>query len=44
MLKTLMFIPSAQPISEKEISRVKLIRTIDPMEKNTSSDPTGMKH
>jgi hypothetical protein len=35
--------PPAQPISEKEILRAKLIKTIDPLEKNTSSDPTGME-
>ena len=33
MIKTLMCIPFAQPISKKEISRVKLIRTVDPLEK-----------
>jgi hypothetical protein len=32
-LKTLMCIPPAKPIIEKEISRVKLIKTIDPLEK-----------
>jgi hypothetical protein len=46
MLKTLMCIPLAQPIIEKEISRVKLIKTVDPLEKNSSHDPTRneMKH
>jgi hypothetical protein len=39
----LMCIPFAQPISKKEISRVKLIRNVDPLEKNTSSDPTGIE-
>jgi hypothetical protein len=42
-VKRLICIPPAQPISENEISRVKLIRTIDPPKKNTSSDPTGME-
>jgi hypothetical protein len=40
-LKTL-YIPSGQPISEKEISMVKFMRTVDPLE-NTSSDPTEME-
>jgi hypothetical protein len=35
MLKTLMTSPSTQPISEKKISRVKFIRTVDPLEKET---------
>jgi hypothetical protein len=35
MLKTLMTSPSTQPISEKKISRVKFIRTADPLEKET---------
>jgi hypothetical protein len=34
-LKMLMTSPSTQPISEKKISRVKFIRTIDPLEKET---------
>jgi hypothetical protein len=33
MLKMLMTTPSAQPISEKDIFRVKFIRTVDPLEK-----------
>jgi hypothetical protein len=36
MLKTLMASPSTQPISKKKISRVKFIRTVDPLEKETS--------
>jgi hypothetical protein len=31
--------PSTQPISEKKISRVKFIRTIDPLEKETPQVP-----
>jgi hypothetical protein len=34
-LKTLMTTPSTQLISEKKISRVKFIRTVDPLEKET---------
>jgi hypothetical protein len=41
-LKTLMTSPFTQPISEKKISRVKFIRTVDPL-KNTSGAPTKME-
>jgi hypothetical protein len=34
-LKTLMTSPNTQPISEKKISRVKFIRIVDPLEKET---------
>jgi hypothetical protein len=36
-------IPPSQPIIEKEIPRVKLINTVDPLEKSTSHDPTRME-
>jgi hypothetical protein len=35
-LKTFMTSLSTQPNSEKEISRVKFIRTVDPLEKETT--------
>jgi hypothetical protein len=39
MLKTLMTGPFTQPIYEKKISRVKFIRTVDPLEKETPLMP-----
>ena len=38
-LKTLMTSPSTQPINEKKISKVKFIRTVDPLEKETPLVP-----
>jgi hypothetical protein len=41
----LMTTPSAQPISEKEISRVKFIRTVDPLKKHLRcSYKNGTEH
>jgi hypothetical protein len=46
MLKTFMTSPSTLPISEKKISRVKFIRTVDPLEKETHQvlQKIGTKH